>query len=51
MGATLSSSKHHSNVDPRILIGNEQCTQPYSASRLNISALSFGALSKMQLWH
>lgn len=38
--------KHHSNVDPRITIGNEQCTQPYSASRLNISALSFGALSK-----
>ena len=38
--------KHHSSVDPRIVIGNEQCSQPYSASRLNISALSFGALSK-----
>ena len=36
--------KHHSNVDPRILIGNEQCAQPYSASRLNISSLSFGKL-------
>lgn len=29
----------------RILIGNEQCTQPYSASILNISAMSFGSLS------
>ena len=29
----------------RITIGNEQCTQPYSASILNISAMSFGALS------
>lgn len=38
--------KHSSEVDPRIIIGNEQCRQPYSASRLNISALSFGALSK-----
>lgn len=38
--------KHHADVDPRIIIGNEQCKQPYSASRLNISALSFGALSK-----
>lgn len=29
----------------RIEIGNEQCTQPYSASILNISAMSFGSLS------
>ncbi len=29
----------------RISIGNEQCTQPYSASILNISAMSFGSLS------
>lgn len=29
----------------RIMIGNEQCKQPYSASLLNISAMSFGALS------
>lgn len=32
-------------VDDRILIGGPDCTQPYSASRLNISAMSFGALS------
>ncbi len=37
---------HPKDVDPRITIGNEQCKQPYSASRLNISAMSFGAISK-----
>ena len=29
----------------RIQIGNDQCTQPYSASIFNISAMSFGSLS------
>jgi glutamate synthase domain-containing protein 2 len=29
----------------RITIGNDQCTQPYSASVFNISAMSFGSLS------
>lgn len=29
----------------RLTIGNEQCSQPYSGSILNISAMSFGALS------
>lgn len=28
----------------RVLIGNEQCSQPYSSSVLNISALSFGSI-------
>ncbi len=35
-------------VDPktfRTIIGNHHCTQPYSASVFNISAMSFGALS------
>ena len=32
---------HH----PRVLVGNKDCTQPYSASILNISAMSFGSLS------
>ncbi|MCW5588165.1 MAG: FMN-binding glutamate synthase family protein [Legionellales bacterium] len=32
--------------EARIMIGNHQCSQPYSASRLNISAMSFGAISK-----
>lgn len=30
---------------PRVDVGNEQTTQPYTASVLNISAMSFGALS------
>lgn len=35
-------------VDPsegRITLGSKACRQPYSASRLNVSAMSFGALS------
>ena len=30
---------------PRVKVGNEQCLQPYDASLLNISAMSFGSLS------
>ncbi len=30
---------------PRIIIGSEQCTKPYSASLYNVSAMSFGSLS------
>jgi glutamate synthase domain-containing protein 2 len=44
---------HHSmapvHVDPkalRVVIGNAQCKQPYNASIFNISAMSYGALSK-----
>ncbi|MCX5495311.1 FMN-binding glutamate synthase family protein [Kaistia dalseonensis] len=29
----------------RVRVGNDQCTQPYDTSVLNISAMSFGALS------
>ena len=29
----------------RVKVGGPQCTQPYSASRFNISAMSFGAIS------
>ncbi len=31
--------------DSYIIIGGPQCTKPYRASRLNVSAMSFGALS------
>ncbi len=31
---------------PRVTVGGPDCRQPYSASLLNISAMSFGALSK-----
>jgi len=32
--------------DPRVIVGGPDCQQPYAASILNISAMSFGALSK-----
>lgn len=32
-------------TDPRVTVGNAQSSKPYSASLLNISAMSFGALS------
>lgn len=34
------------HADKRVMIGGPSCKQPYSASRLNISAMSYGALSK-----
>lgn len=33
------------NQDPRVQIGNKDCKQPYAASVLNISAMSYGSLS------
>ena len=33
------------HVSPRVRIGNALCQQPYDASLLNISAMSFGSLS------
>lgn len=38
-------AKKPSHELPRVIVGNEQCLQPYSASRFNISAMSFGSLS------
>ena len=32
--------------EPRVMIGEGQCAKPYSASLYNISAMSFGSLSK-----
>lgn len=37
--------KHASEVEARIIVGGPDCLQPYKASRLNISGMSFGALS------
>ncbi len=34
------------NENPRVHIGSSQCTKPYDASMFNISAMSFGSLSK-----
>lgn len=37
---------HIADKDLRVTIGNRLCRQPYSASILNIGAMSYGALSK-----
>jgi len=37
---------HKINHDPRVLVGGSDCKQKYSASILNVSAMSFGSLSK-----
>ncbi|MCL4146413.1 UNVERIFIED_CONTAM: hypothetical protein GTU68_037418 [Idotea baltica] len=37
---------HHMDHDPRVLIGSPNCKKPYNASVLNVSAMSFGSLSK-----
>ena len=36
---------HKLDHSPRVLVGNKDCKQPYSASILNVSAMSFGSLS------
>ena len=33
------------DTHPRVTVGNAQCAQPYEASILNVSAMSFGSLS------
>jgi glutamate synthase domain-containing protein 2 len=40
------SPKEVSNHNPRVRFGGPDCTQPYEASPLNISAMSYGSLSK-----
>jgi glutamate synthase domain-containing protein 2 len=40
LSATRVTAEH-----ARITVGNAACRQPYSASRLNVSGMSFGALS------
>ena len=39
------SPKQPTMEGTRVMIGGPQCTQPYSASRFNVSAMSFGAIS------
>ena len=42
---SLSPTEIH-DKSPKVLFGEANCKQPYSASPLNISAMSYGALSK-----
>lgn len=39
------SPKPHLHEHPRVMIGGKDCTQPYGAALLNISAMSYGSLS------
>ncbi len=36
----------HARVESRVSVGGVECRQPYQASHLNISAMSYGALSR-----
>lgn len=38
--------KHLTDMDPRVKFGGPDCTKPYMSSPLNVSAMSYGALSK-----
>jgi glutamate synthase domain-containing protein 2 len=47
MTHSISPRNFHSlNHNPKIKIGGAECSQPYESSVLNISAMSFGSLSK-----
>lgn len=47
MNHSIAALDHHDiNPNPRVLIGGPDCTQPYSCSVFNVSAMSFGSLSK-----
>ena len=46
IGHSLNAlTAHDLEQSPRVMIGGKNCKKPYSASILNISAMSFGALS------
>ena len=46
MHHSIGALDHHDlDPDPRVMIGGKDCTQPYSCSLLNVSAMSFGSLS------
>jgi glutamate synthase domain-containing protein 2 len=40
------AAKRACSDEPRVLIGGDACAKPYEASLLNISAMSFGSLSR-----
>ncbi|CAM1353103.1 FMN-binding glutamate synthase family protein [Tenacibaculum insulae] len=43
---SLFPKDHHHILGERVIIGSNKCTQKYDASIVNISAMSFGSLSK-----
>ena len=47
MNHSIAALDHHDlNQDPRVVVGGADCKQPYNASLFNVSAMSFGSLSK-----
>lgn len=42
----IALDAHQLNIDPRVKVGSRHCQQPYAASVFNVSAMSFGSLSK-----
>lgn len=47
LGHSMYAGHHKdNNSQPRVTVGGPDCLKPYSSSMLNISAMSFGALSK-----
>jgi len=46
MGHSLAAIDIHGTSDePRVRVGGKDCTRPYEASLLNVSAMSYGSLS------
>ena len=43
---SLFPKDHHKTGGDRVVFGSDKCTQKYSGSIINISAMSFGSLSK-----
>lgn len=43
---SMTPVDHHHSEAPRVIVGGPDCKQPYSTSLFNISAMSFGSLSK-----
>lgn len=46
MSHSIYPLNHLKTDEPRVQVGGRDCAQPYSASILNISAMSFGSLSQ-----
>ncbi len=47
MSHSIAAKDHHDiEAHPRVLVGSPDCKQPYDASIFNVSAMSFGSLSK-----
>ena len=46
MSHSIFPLNHMKSEEPRVLIGGKDCSKPYNASILNISAMSFGSLSQ-----